>query len=122
MGGLTQHGSSVSYALFLFLGEDMSVFMTNDKKELVVTCSCGCQCSFHIAIDDENKDSNYYAFVCFLAGSEYKDIEGCSPWLAFKRKMEKLWCVLRNKDYCYSDTFMSKEEFEEFKRYINQFD
>ncbi len=70
----------------------MAVFMTKDKKELIVTCNCGCKSSVNIQID-EMEDIGY-AFLCFLKGNFY---------------------------YCYSDTIMTKEDFEEFKRYINQF-
>lgn len=42
-----------------------------------------------------------------------------------KRRMEivknEIIPELLAKDYCYSDTIMTKEDFEEFKRYINQF-
>lgn len=100
----------------------MSVLMTKDKKEIVVTCNCGCHNSFHILIDDDDKDWGQYAFMCFLKGNEKTESERSSPWRAFKHKMEKLWCVLRGKDHCYSDTVMTKEDFEEFKRYMNQFE
>lgn len=42
-------------------------------------------------------------------------------WQVFKRKIKKIWCILRGKDYFYSDTIMSEADFEEFKKYINQF-
>lgn len=48
----------------------MSVLMTKDKKEIVVTCNCGCHNSFHILIDDDDKDWGQYAFMCFLKGNE----------------------------------------------------
>lgn len=32
----------------------MSVFMTKDKKELIVTCKCHCEQGFHICIDYED--------------------------------------------------------------------
>ena len=52
-----------------------------------------------------NSDSEYYK----------------NPWRAFKIKMKKIWFILRGKDYCYSDTVMTKEDFEVFKEYVNQF-
>ena len=98
----------------------MSVLMTKDKKELVVTCSCRCGQSFNILIDDEWKEDNYYSVLCFMksnSDSEYYK----NPWRAFKIKMKKIWFILRGKDYCYSDTVMTKEDFEVFKEYVNQF-
>lgn len=43
----------------------MSVLMSKDKKELIVTCNCKCGQSFSICIDDD-EDYDYYAFLCFL--------------------------------------------------------
>ena len=34
----------------------MPVLMSKDKKDLIVTCSCRCGQSFHITVDDEDKD------------------------------------------------------------------
>ena len=44
----------------------MSVLMSKDKKELIVTCNCKCGQSFSICVDDESKDLDYYAFLCFM--------------------------------------------------------
>lgn len=98
----------------------MSLLMTKDKKEIIVTCTCGCHNSFHIIIDTE--DGEDYAFMCFMKGNWYTEYERSSPWSALKLKLKKVWYVLRGKDYYYSDTIMSREDFEEFKRYVNQFD
>lgn len=96
----------------------MSLLMSEDKKEIIITCNCHCGEGFHIIVDDE--DDEYYGYLCFLKNNcdtEY-DI---SPWRAFKIKMKKIWCILCNKDYYYSDTLMTKKEFDTLKEYINQF-
>lgn len=98
----------------------MAVFMTKDKKELIVTCDCGCEKSFHIAVDDSCKDLDYYGFLGFMKNNFDTEYD-LNLWRAFKIKMKKIWCILRGKDYFYSDTVMKKADFEEFKRYINQF-
>lgn len=99
-------------------GDVMAVLMTEDKKEIIVTCNCGCKSSVNIRID-EMEDIGY-AFLCFLKGNYYVEYNNNS-WRAFKVKMRKIWCILSGKDYCYSDTIMTKEDFEKFKSYINQF-
>ena len=48
----------------------MSVLMSKDKKELIVTCDCKCGQSFSICIDDDWKDLDYYAFLCFVKDKE----------------------------------------------------
>ena len=38
----------------------MSVMISSDKKELIVTCKCGCQDTIHIKVDEEHKDDEYF--------------------------------------------------------------
>ena len=98
----------------------MSVMISNDKKELIVTCKCGCQDTIHIKVDDEDKDADYYAIQTILSGNWYRDqddrILRCSG-----RKLKKIWAIVRNKDYYYSDVLMSREDFRKYKEYVNQF-
>ncbi len=98
----------------------MSVLMTKDKKELIVTCNCGCGQSYSLIVDDDLKTDELYAFLCFMKcnfDTEYDK----NPWRAFKIKLKKIWYIIKGRDYCYSDTVMTREDFEEFKRYVNQF-
>lgn len=95
----------------------MALFMTEDKKELIVTCKCGCMGSYSIQIEaDEEYD--YYAFICFLKSNTYTAV---GPIEALKTKLKKIWCIIIGKDYCYSDTILSKADYDEFKKFINQF-
>ncbi len=98
----------------------MSVFMTKDKKELIITCNCRCGQAFSLIIDDEMKDDDFYGFLCFMK-NDFDTEYDKNPWRAFKIKIKKIWFIIRGKDYCYSDTLMSRDDFEEFKNYVNQF-
>ena len=40
-------------------------------------------------------------------------------WRVFRKKLEKIWAIIRNKDFYYSDVLMTKDEFDEFRKYIN---
>ena len=97
----------------------MSVLISSDKKELIVTCDCGCGQAFNIIID-RDPDLDQYAYMCFMKNNFVTEYEK-NPLRTLKIKLKKIWFILRGKDYCYSDTVMSKKDFEEFKRYINQF-
>ena len=44
----------------------MSVMISEDKKELIVICKCGCQDTIHIKVDDEDKDTDYYAIQTYM--------------------------------------------------------
>lgn len=98
----------------------MAVMISEDKKDLIVTCKCGCQEAIHIKIDDEDKDSDYYAIQTYMNGNWYRD-QGDRVLRTIGRKLKKIWAIIRNKDYYYSDVLMSREDFKKFKEYINQF-
>ena len=98
----------------------MAVMISEDKKKLIVTCKCGCQDAIHIKIDDEDKDSDYYVIQTYMNGNWYRDQDD-RIFRIIGRKLKKIWAIIRNKDYYYSDVLMSCEDFKRFKEYINQF-
>lgn len=97
----------------------MSVFFTKDKQELIVTCNCGCEEAFHLKVNQDEED-DFYSVLYFMK-SNFDTEYAASPWWAFKIKMRKIWCILRNKDYYYSDVILTKADFEELKRYLEQY-
>ena len=96
----------------------MAVMISEDKKDLIVTCKCGCGEAAHLTIEHKNGE-DYYAYQCFMNGNFYR--EQCGMFGTLKNKIKKIWAVIRNKDYYYSDVVMNKEDFEQFKKYVNQF-
>ena len=98
----------------------MSVMISNDKKDLIVNCNCGCENTIHIRLDDTYKDFDYYVIMTYLNSNWYRDQDD-RIFRTIGRKLKKIWAILRNKDYYYSDVFMSCEDFTIFKEYINQF-
>lgn len=98
----------------------MAVMISEDKKELIVACKCGCQDAIHIKVDDEDKDADYYAIQTYMNGNWYRDQDN-RIFRVIGRKLKKIWAIIWNKDYYYSDVLMSCEDFKRFKEYINQF-
>lgn len=98
----------------------MAVMISEDKKDLIVTCNCGCHDALHICIDDIDKDSGYYALMTYMNGNWYRD-QGDKILRMIERKIKKIWAIIRNKDFYYSEITMNKENFCKFKEYINQF-
>lgn len=96
----------------------MAVMISNNKEDLIVTCKCGCDKGVHLHISHEGEE-DYYAYQCFVNGNFYK--EQCGVFRTLKNKLKKIWAIIRNKDYYYSDVVMNKEEFEQFKKWVNQF-
>lgn len=95
----------------------MAVILSKDKTEMIITCNCGCDETARIKVNLE--DEEYYALMCYMNGNFYKDQEGVLYKL--KWKLKKIWAIIANKDHYYSDIVMNKEEYQEFKKYINQF-
>lgn len=93
----------------------MSVLFNNDKTELIVNCDCGCDDTIHFKINVDDYED--YAIMTYLNGNYFRD--QYSGFDVFKKKLKKIWNIIRNKDYHYSEICMSKEEFITFKDYIN---
>lgn len=45
--------------------------------------------------------------------------QGETVFRVIRKKLEKIWAIIRNKDFYYSDILMTKDEFNEFREYIN---
>lgn len=90
----------------------MAVFKNFKDDELIINCKCGCDEGIHFKINDY-KDGDY-AFLTFTNGNFYS--QQC-PFLA---KTKKILAIIRSKDYYYSDILMTKEEFEQFKEWVNK--
>ena len=98
----------------------MSVMISDDKKELIVTCGCGCDEAIHFQIAPFDDDNDDYAFITYMNSNFYRD-QGQSIINIIRMKLSKIWSIIRNKDYTYSDLLLSKKEFNKFKEYINSY-
>lgn len=91
----------------------MAILVSEDKKELLVNCTCGCDEGIHIKIEE---DEEFYAVLTYTNGKFYSEQDGV--FVILGRKMKKIWAIIRNKDYTYSEVVMKKEEFHQFCNYI----
>lgn len=92
----------------------MAVMKSDDGLNIFVDCVCGCCNGVRFRIDKD--EYNYYTLMTYMEGCK-KD----TSWRVFRKKFEKIWAIIRNKDYYYSDILMTKDEFETFKEHINKF-
>ena len=97
----------------------MAILRSKDGKEILVNCTCGCDCGVLFKVDRE--DDDYYCFMTYTNSRFYTE-QGESMWYAFCKKVRRIWAILRNREYHYTDTFLTKAEFEEFREYINSID
>lgn len=102
----------------------MSVLKTNNDKELIVVCDCGCEDGFHIKVekdyyDGSDSDMDTFCYCTYLNGNWYRD-QGMTILDVIKLKLKKIWAIIRNKDFYYSDIRMTRKDFEVFREYINE--
>ena len=89
----------------------MATLKSNDNKQMVITCNCGCDEGIRVEI---NKDFGDYCYISYISGNFYKE------QASLLDKIKKIWKIIRNKDFYYSEICMSREDFEDYKRWINE--
>jgi hypothetical protein len=94
----------------------MAALKNKDGTELYIDCNCGCDAGIRFKVDKE--DCDYYCFMTYTNGNFYRE-QGETTWRVFYKKLEKILAIIRNKDFYYSDIIMTKDEFNEFREYIN---
>lgn len=89
----------------------MATLKSKDNKEIIITCDCNCDEGIRVKIDESYGD---YCYLTYISGNWYKEQNVLS------KKLKKIWNIIRNKDFYYSEVVMSKEDFEEYKKWINE--
>lgn len=103
----------------------MALLKSEDGKELIVTCRCGCDEGLHIRIEKDFPAGNIdikndtFCYVTYLNSNWYRD-QGKKIWYVVWDKLRKIWAIIRNKDFYYSEILMTRRDFEVFKEYINE--
>ena len=94
----------------------MAVLRNEDNTVLLIDCCDGCGEGIRFQIDKE--DFDYYCFMTYTNGHWYREQDD-SLWRVFCKKIKKIWAIIRNKDFYYSEVIMKKNDFDKFKEYIN---
>ena len=89
----------------------MAVLISEDKRDLIITCGCHCNNAFRIALEDW--DGVHAAYMTYVFGAHFR--EGWNVG----RRAKKIWKILKGEDYCYSDILMTKGDWEVFKSWVN---
>lgn len=90
----------------------MSILKSDDDKEMILLCECGCDEGIRVKIDI---DEEIYCYQTYMSGNWYKEQGGLIC------KFKKIWKVLRNKDFYYSELVLSKQDWEDYKKWINEY-
>jgi len=96
----------------------MAVLRSKDGLDIMLDCSCGCCEGIRIRID--KFDENSYSFLSYTNSSFYRG-QNESFWSVFKKKIKKIWCIIRNKDCVYSELCLTKSDIAELKEYLADF-
>lgn len=95
----------------------MAVLKNKNGKELYVDCCCGCDSGLRLRIDKDD-DLDYYCFMSYTNGKFYSE-QSNTIWYVLYKKFKKILAIIRNKDFYYAEFVMTKDDFDEFKEYIN---
>ena len=95
----------------------MAALKNKDGKELYIDCCCGCDEGIRFRIDQFD-EFDYYCFMTYTNGHFYREQDD-KLWRVFCKKLKKIWAIIRNKDFYYAEITMTKDEFNEFREYIN---
>lgn len=94
----------------------MAVLKNKNGTELYVDCCCGCDDGIRFRVNKD--DFDYYCFMSYTNGQFYREQDD-KMWRVFCKKLKKIWAIIRNKDFYYAEVTMTKDEFNEFREYIN---
>jgi len=75
-------------------------------------CNCGCGT---ITINHDPEDETFLEYYELAFYSNQK------PWRnAIRENLKLIWNIIRGKRYCFYEVVISKERWEEFKKFISE--
>ena len=97
----------------------MAVLFNKERTEMIATCGAGDDDAVHIIIEPSvMNDDETYAYISYMNGNFYRDQDGAlkTAW----HKLKKIWAIIADRDFYYSEVLMDREEFKQFKQFINE--
>ena len=98
------------------------IYESTDKniKDMLVTCNCGCQEGMEFRFVKEKYDdinnTDYFIELCTSEWGSEQD-HGIRR---LKFVIQKIWKIIRGKDFYYSEIMLTPEQWKEFKAKINE--
>ena len=86
---------------------------TADYK--AIFCNCGCHNGI---VMKAKKDDDFGLSINLVSDDFYTRQSGV--FRIMKEKIKRIWCILRNKEYCYFNICMSNEDLIEFKEFVGR--
>lgn len=82
------------------------------KNEYATFCKCGCDNGVVLKFDNDDEELSMQ-----LVSDNFYFMQNKGR-MSFKEKLRRIWYIIINKEYCYFDILIDKEELEEFKKYV----
>ena len=81
----------------------MAILKSDDRKDLIVTCKCGCGEGLHIRVEHvyinkSNPDSDMFCYITYLNSNWYRDQDKKIRYV-ISDKLKKILAIIRNKDF-----------------------
>ena len=93
----------------------MAFMVNRDGSEAYLDCNCGCDSGIRFRVD--KSDHDYYCIMSCTNGAFYRE-QNDTIFRVIGRKLKKIWSIIRNEDFYYSEIILNKEEFDDFRKYI----
>lgn len=94
----------------------MALLKNSDGTEMLIDCCCKCGDGLRFRIDKDEFD--YYCIMSYTNGAFYREQDD-TIWKVIRNKLKKIIAILRNKDFYYAEIVLTKDDFEDFRKYIN---
>lgn len=82
------------------------------KNEYAIFCKCGCDNGVVLKFDNDDEELSIQ-----LVSDNFYFMQNKGR-MSFKEKLRRIWYIITNKEYCYFDILIDKEELEEFKKFV----
>lgn len=97
----------------------MSILRSKDGEELMVDCNCGCDEGLRIRV---NKHSDDLFCVLTYTSGHFSYMQKETVFSVIKTKLKKIWRIITNNDYCYSEICMTRRDVHELSEYFREID
>lgn len=90
----------------------MAVLKSCDGDEIIISCKCGCDEGIRVKVDHDADDGDVW-YQTYVSGNWYREQSRLID------KIKKIWAIIRNKDFYYSEIVLDAEEWNMYKEWIN---
>lgn len=87
----------------------------NGSKNKYKTMFCKCGCGNGVILKADN-DKDFGISLQLVSDNFYGGYSNRKN--SIKEKIKRIWYIIRNKEYCYFDILIDRNELQEFKEFI----